>query len=253
MSVEGARKLALTADGNVDIETAAGAMKLQLPRIYQDTAGVRQPVRGGYVLEAGNVIGFRLAGYDNARPLVIDPTLVYATFFGSGAGFDIDAITTDSLGYVYLAGEANAGMATVNAFQSGDTSRISNCFVMKLDPTGTTVLYATYLGGTTSNSVLEGIAVDSAGELAGTGTTMANDFPLVNAAWSTFDVKNNQSAFVVKLSADGSALVYSTLLSGAYGAAVAVDGPGNAVAVVVEKWGLLFFLAARRKVALDRA
>jgi streptogramin lyase len=231
MSVEGARKLALTADGNVDIETAAGAMKLQLPRIYQDTAGVRQPVRGGYVLEAGNVIGFRLAGYDNARPLVIDPTLVYATFFGSGAGFDIDAITTDSLGYVYLAGEANAGMATVNAFQSGDTSRISNCFVMKLDPTGTTVLYATYLGGTTSNSVLEGIAVDSAGELAGTGTTMANDFPLVNAAWSTFDATNGQSGFVVKLSADGSSLVYSTLLSGAYGAAVAFDGPGNVYVV----------------------
>jgi hypothetical protein len=99
----------------------------------------------------------------------------------------------------------------------------------------------------------QAIAVDSAGELAGTGFSDAKDFPLVNAAWSTFDVKNNQSAFVVKLSADGSALVYSTLLSGAYGAAVAVDGPRNAVAVVVEKWGLLFFLAARRKVALDRA
>ncbi|HEY1219591.1 MAG: SBBP repeat-containing protein [Bryobacteraceae bacterium] len=229
MSIEGARKLALNPDGGVDIETAAGAMKLRLPQIYQDAADARQPVQGGYSLEAGNVIGFKLAGYDKTRPLVIDPTLVYGSFLGTG--FSINAITTDSLGDVYVAGFAGAGMPTVNALQPAATAEGGNGFVMKLNPAGTTVLYSTYFGGTTSDSGMYGIAVDSSGELAGTGFTTATDFPLVNAAWSKFDATNNQSAIALKLSADGSALVYSTYLPGAFGAAIALDGSENAYVV----------------------
>ncbi|MGB7758226.1 MAG: SBBP repeat-containing protein, partial [Bryobacteraceae bacterium] len=224
MSIEGANKLALTPDGGVDIETASGAMKLRLPQIYQDAAGGRQPVQGSYVLEANNVVGFKLAGYDKTRPLVIDPTLVYGSFLETS----IRAITTDSLGYVYLGGSAGAGMATVNALQPGDRSTGTNCFVMKLDPTGTTVIYSTYIGGPTSWAYIQGIAVDSAGELAGTGSTGGPGFPMVNATWPTFDATNQQSAIALKLSADGSSLVYSTYLGAVVGFAVAVDGSGNA-------------------------
>jgi uncharacterized protein (TIGR03437 family) len=231
MSVEGARKLALGGDGAVDIETAAGAMKLRLPQIYQTVAGARRPVQGSFSLDAGNVIGFKLASYDRTQPLVIDPTLVYGSFLGGGI-FGIAAIATDSLGDVYVAGDANAGMATVTALQPGDlTANSESCFIMKLNPAGTAVLYSTYIGGSTGSSQIEGIAVDSSGELVGTGMTGAKDFPLVNPAWSKFDTTNNQSAIVLKLSADGSALVYSTYLSGVVDFAVALDGSGNAYVV----------------------
>jgi len=77
MSIVGARKLVLSADGDVDIQTAAGAMKRRLPQIYQEIDGARRSVRGGYVLESGSVVAFKLGGYDKTRTLVIDPTLVY--------------------------------------------------------------------------------------------------------------------------------------------------------------------------------
>src|ERR1035441_8963325 len=113
---------------------------------------------------------------------------------------------------------------------SSDLGSSSNCFMMKLDPTATTVLYSTYIGGS-SYCQLGGLAVDASGELAGTGTTGAKDFPLVNAALSTFDASHGQSAFVWRLSADGGAFVYSTYLSSLFGSAVALDGAGNAYVV----------------------
>lgn len=227
MSVEGARKLTLDADGAVDIETAAGAMKLRRPQVCQTIAGARRPVQGGFSLEAGNVIGFKLAAYDRTQPLVIDPTLVYGSFLGSGA-LNIYAVATDALGNVYLAGNAGVGMATVNALQPGTSSAEGDCFVMKLNPAGTAVLYATYIGGSTGSAAINGIAVDSSGELGGTGYTQAADFPLINPAWSTFDAWDDQSAIVLKLSSDGSALVYSTYLSALYSNAIAFDRSGNA-------------------------
>ena len=228
MRVEGARQLALGADGAVDIETAAGAMSLRLPHIYQTIAGARQLVRGSFSLEAGNAIGFKLAAYDRTQPLVIDPTREYGSYLG---GFGVNAIATDSLGDVYVAGSASAGMATVNAVQPGTSSTNGDCFVMKLNPAGTAVLYSTYIGDSTGSSQIKGIAVDSSGELVGTGSAMGKDFPLVNPAWSTFDTIRNQSAIALKLSADGSALVYSTYLSGVLGLGAAVDGSGNAYVV----------------------
>jgi hypothetical protein len=209
----------------VDIETSAGAMRLRLPQIYQVIGGARRPVEGSYVLESANVIGFRLAGYDKTRPLVIDPTLVYGSYLGTG--FGPTAVTTDTSGNIYVAGNGAPGLATVSAHQPGDLTTNVSCFLMKLDPTAATVLYSTYIGGS-NYSQLEGIAVDSAGEVVGTGSTGASDFPLVNAAWPTFDAVDNQSAIVFKLNANGSGFIYSTYLSSVLGFAVALDGSRNA-------------------------
>jgi hypothetical protein len=229
MRFEGARKMAVEASGDLRVEMAGGPLWLKLPEVYQDGIGGRKRIVSGYELRAGNEVGFHLGAYDKSRPLVIDPTLVYGSYLGSG--FSVAAVATDSLGNVYVGGIAGAGLATVNALQPGSMGS-SNCFIMKLDPTATTVLYSTYIGGSGSaSSAIAGLAVDSSGALVGTGETGAKDFPLVNAAWSTYDATNNESAFVLKLSANGSAFVYSTYLSGSYGSAVALDGTGNAYVV----------------------
>src|ERR1017187_1606190 len=99
---EGAQKLTLEPAGDVRIDMAAGSMNLRLPEVYQEIAGARKPVKGRYVLRAANEIGFELARYDRSKPLVIDPTLVYGTYFGGGgASWTVGtAIATDAEGNV---------------------------------------------------------------------------------------------------------------------------------------------------------
>ena len=223
---DGTRKLALEENGDVRIETAAGVMKLRLPQVYQEAAGARKRVDGHYLLRAANEIGFELAGYDKSQPLVIDPTLVYGTYFGTG--FSKVAIATDAQGNVYLGGTANLGttLPIVNATQSGVVGS-SNAFVVKLDPTGTTVLYSTYVGGSTGET-FGGLAVDASGEAIAVGMSSSTDFPLVNPVQSQGD--KNGLVFAFKLNAAGGTFVYSTLFgsTGSNAVAVATDAAGNA-------------------------
>ena len=229
MRVQGALKLALTHEGDVDIRTAAGALTLRVPRIYQERGGARRRIEGRYVMESADTIAFALAAYDKTRPLVIDPTLVYGSFLP--AGFYVTTVATDSVGNIYLAGEAGPGLPTLKALQPGDISVDGNCFVMKLNPSATALLYATYVGGTTSESQIQSIAIDSSGELVATGGTESSDFPLVNPSWSTFDTVNGESAILFKLKAAGNAFVYSTYMSSACNYAVTLDASGNAYVV----------------------
>ena len=100
-------------------------------------------------------------------------------------------------------------------------------FVAKFDPTGSTLQYATYIGGTGSNQV-NAIAVDGTGALVATGQTDSPNFPIVNAAQSTF--RETTLAFVLKLNSAGDNLVYSTYLGASWttGNAIAVDPSGGA-------------------------
>jgi hypothetical protein len=156
-------------------------------------------------------------------------SLIYSTYLG---GSDVDAgygIAVDKFGNTYVTGYTkSSNFPTQNAFDN--TKSIADAFVTKLNATGNSVLYSTYLGG--NSSALDfayGIAVDSAGNAYVTGDTNAPDFPMKNGFDSTL---NSADTFVTKLnpSASGSAsLVYSTYLggkSGDYGKAIAVDSKG---------------------------
>src|SRR5208283_2225877 len=97
-----------------------------------------------------------------ARRLVIDPTLVYATYFGSSSP-TVDAVAVDGFSNVYMAGYTNDNLLpAVNAGILGQT----NAFIAKFAPTGHTILYSTYLGGSQVDS-LQGIAVDANGDVVG--------------------------------------------------------------------------------------
>jgi len=232
MRFEGARKLALEANGDLRVEMAGGSLSLKLPEVYQEGSGGRRRVEGRYDLRAGNEVGFRLAAYDKSRRLVIDPTLVYATYFGSGLSLSVKAVSVDGSGNVYISGYAPGGsIPTVDALQPGSLGGNGSAYISKFDPTGKTLLYSTYLGGS-QGAILTGMAADSAGNLIGVGTTTSTDFPLVNPVRSTFG--GQQAAFALKMNAAGSDLVYSTYLSGTFqdswtsANAVALDASGNA-------------------------
>ena len=162
--------------------------------------------------------------------------LVYSTYLG-GSGFDRGtAIAVDSAGNAYVTGmtASNNFPTSSAAFQKtfGDgtcgTVLCSDAFVTKLDPTGATLLYSTYLGGGDADFG-QGIAIDAAGNAYVTGSTLSTNFP--TAAPLQAAKAGESDAFLAKLKPDGTGLVYSTYLGGAdgdFGQAVAVDSAGNA-------------------------
>src|SRR5262249_35732562 len=117
---------------------------------------------------------------------------------------------------------------TQSALQPVNRGGGADAFVAKLNPAGRALGYATYLGGGNTDAGL-GIAADSAGNSYGTGFTYSTRFPTGPRVQPT--AGGNRDAFVAKLNATGSALVYATYLGGHsfdHGQGIAVDGAGNA-------------------------
>src|SRR5215213_2726468 len=185
-SVAGADQVRLDQTGRLLLSLNHGEISLNKPVIYQlDENGSRREVKGGYVVN-GNEVRFKLARFDSSKPLVIDPVLSYSTLLGSGSNDNGFAIAVDSQGAAYVTGTTDGTTfpTTSGAFKA--TSTRGGAFVTKLDPTGSTLVYSTYLSGTNEGSATGfGIAVDSAGNAHVTGTTSAPDFPTVNALKTT--------------------------------------------------------------------
>jgi hypothetical protein len=164
--------------------------------------------------------------------------LVYATLLGGGRDDRGLAIAVDGTGCAYVAGvtESDNFPTTPGAYDESYNPGYypDDGFMVKVNPDGTDLVYATYLGGN-ANDRIEGIALSGAGNAYVAGTTQSSNFPTTPGA---FDPSYNSTggvgeldAFVVKLNATGSGLGYSTYLGGLYddGAeGIAVDGEGNA-------------------------
>jgi hypothetical protein len=188
---------------------------------------------GSFRLASHNRVAFRLPHYDRSRALVIDPAVTYSTYLG-GSGYESGkAIAVDGAGNAYVTGDtASADFPTANPLQASSGTSASDVFVTKLNASGSALMYSTYLGGGAGNWGT-GIAVDSSGNAYVVGNTTSTDFPTarpiqaVNRASRTA----RYSAFVTKLNAAGTALVYSTCLGGSgenWGYGIAVDASGSA-------------------------
>jgi hypothetical protein len=160
---------------------------------------------------------------------------VYSTFLG-GSGYDFgSSIAVDSTGNAYVTGETDSiDFPTVNPLQGelGQGIHIQDAFVAKLNAAGSALVYSTYLGGENVDRGV-GIAVDSAGNAYVTGDTISPGFPIANPLQS-HHAGGTHDAFVSKLNATGSALIYSTYLGGRdddVGSGIAVDSVGNAYVV----------------------
>jgi hypothetical protein len=158
--------------------------------------------------------------------------LVYSTYLGgseSEIGFDV---AVDSTGNAYVTGNtASTNFPLANAVQGTNSGGASDAFVTKVNAAGSAFVYSTYLGGSDQDDG-ESIAVDSAGNAYVTGNTFSTNFPTANAIQpANGGTTITQDAFVTKLNAAGSALVYSTYLGGTggeIGFGIAVDSAGNA-------------------------
>lgn len=152
--------------------------------------------------------------------------LIYSTYLGGSGGATGYGVAVDSSGSAYVTGYTFGGFPTVNAIQPS-FGGAGDAFVAKISPSGSALVYSSYLGGSGSD-MGNGIAVDSSGNAYVTGNTDSTNFPTANAIQSSFIGVGN--AFITKINASGSALVYSTYLGGGIDVSngIAVDSSGNA-------------------------
>ncbi|MGA8617510.1 MAG: choice-of-anchor D domain-containing protein [Candidatus Sulfotelmatobacter sp.] len=226
--IAGASQIELDAEGNLVLQTGSGELHFQAPVIYQESQGSRVPVSGTYVVNDPTHVAFHVARYDSSKPLVIDPVLVYSTYLGGSGDDEPTGIAADSTGSIYVAGYTDSTdfpLATLGSLPAGST----HVFVAKLDPTGSNLVYADYIGGN-SQDYGYALVLDGANDVYVTGSTASSDFPLVNPYQSTYP--QGFDGFLTKISADGSSLLYSTYLGGEgsdepYG--LAIDGLGEVV------------------------
>jgi photosystem II stability/assembly factor-like uncharacterized protein len=187
-SVAGAQRIRLDRQGNLLLALKHGDVRLNKPFVYQlSDEGTRREIKGSYVIN-GNVISFKVRGADSGKPLVIDPVLSYSTYLGGNGNDQAFGIAVDSQGSAYITGTTDsvAFPTTPGAFKTND---LAGAFVTKLDPTGSTLIYSTFISGRDNSSVIisgspftaaTSIAVDSSGQAYVTGVTTDSDFPVVN-------------------------------------------------------------------------
>ncbi len=157
------------------------------------------------------------------------PVISFSTFLGGSRFTGATGVAVDGVGNIYVTGWTEAADLPVkNALQSTSGGGV-DAFVAKFDPTGSSLLYSTYLGGSGEDRAFA-IAVDSAGSAYVTGWTYSSNFPTA-AALTQGRLGGGRDAFVAKLSPAGNQLVYSTFLGGSEndaGRGVGVDINGCA-------------------------
>jgi hypothetical protein len=229
LAIGGAQKINIDAEGNLVLGTSQGDVIQQKPKIYQRKGATLTAVAGDYVITGKNEVGFRLGNYDRNAAVVIDPVLRYSTFLGGGALDAGRGIAVDSSKRAVVAGltcspdfPRTAGPTTFHG---------CSAFVTKFDFTGSRLIFSTFIGESASEVFdVGGMALDSGGNTYITGIVEFRGFPTTPGAFQT-ELKGDFDAFVTKLNANGTALVYSTFLGGGSrdaGHSIAVDSAGNA-------------------------
>lgn len=243
VSFPGASGIRVDASGDLVI----GAVRHRRPFIYQLSGGRRVPVAGSFQILADGGVGFQIGAYDQAKPLVIDPQLVYQKGFGGTPppaieGYDTvvyppdvgSAVAVDRFGNVYVAGTAfSSNFPLVNSLQPNpqcpstfsQSCSIDSLFFAEISADGNTIIHSTYLGAPSQGVALTanlttlpvGVTVDSAGNAYITGTTNGSNFPQVGGGVAT--VTQDSHVFVLKFDASGTLVgsLVGSLLPGSSG------------------------------------
>jgi uncharacterized protein (TIGR03437 family) len=228
--------MAVDAAGNVYVAGAAGPGLATTHGAYQTQyAGGTCP--GGNPTESGPC--------NNAFITKLTPSgsIAWTTYLGGSGPDDAHAIAVDKSGNVWIAGEtvspnfpttAGAVSRTFHGEIDLGPLRFGDAFVAKLDPTGSHLLYSTYLGGSGVDGAF-GLAVDASSAVYVAGSTQSTDFPTTGALATTYSGSTNQipslggNGFITKLDASGH-LVYSTFTgpTNSIATSIAVDASGQA-------------------------
>jgi hypothetical protein len=264
LGFDGARELRLDSQGNLKVRAPGGELAFLRPVAYQEIGTRRVPVDATYRV-SGNTLRFKMGAYDHRERLIIDPILSYFSYLGGSGVDNIGAATPtggpsggdgsraaaiDSAGDLYVTGyTSSTNFPTVAPFAPPPAKSAGGywAFVTKIAPDAKTLIFSTYLGGSTGYDYAYGIALDTNGNAFVVGNTGSSDFPVTAGAYQSFCsphwVNGSEEsgcsgnigyaptdAFVSKFSPSG-ALLNSTFLGGTATStaawAVAVDAAGR--------------------------
>ncbi|MDH7515326.1 MAG: SBBP repeat-containing protein, partial [Bacteroidota bacterium] len=241
MRYSGVTAVFLDGWGNLSVETPFGVLRELAPVAF--TGGVGESSRGAlpysgmgvpvaYRLE-GSEVSFHVAPYPRDRTLVIDPGLVWSTYYGGGAEDWVAGIARDAGGNVYIVGRTRSLNFPVEAGYRMASAGGWDAFLVKLNALGQRV-WATYLGGSDLDYGF-GVAVDATGGPVICGWTKSDDFPVLHAAQTAR--AGDLDAFVAAFRSDGT-LRWATYCGGSlddHAMSVAADPVGG---IVVTGWTL---------------
>lgn len=231
---EGAKSVSLRG-ATLMVETELGRITEHIPIAYQEIQGRQVPVDCAYKAYKDGV-GFVVGAYDRSVPLIIDPTLAFATYSGSYSNNFGYTATFDRAGYLYAGSTAfgNQYPTTTGAYQTAFAGGIgqganggTDIVITKYDTTGSFLVWSTYLGGS-RDEMPHSLIVDDNDQVLLLGTTGSANFPTpANAYDATFNggqaitptglgvaFPTGTDMVVARLGADGSTLVGSTFLGG---------------------------------------
>lgn len=225
-------------DGDLVLVTSLGEVKELEPFAYQKSALGIEKVKCTYHLEGQKVTFVFPEGYDTSRELIIDPVVIASTLSGT-PGFSSNyghGATFDLAGNIYTHAIAfgTEYPVTTGAIQMAFGGGGTDIAISKYNPTGTDLLYATYIGGDGGDYPHSTITTQFE-ELFVYGTTNSSNYPTSSNAYSS-ELNStgggdpwggfSQDIVITKISADGTVLMGSTYVGGSD-----VDGLNSANAI----------------------
>lgn len=235
LAFDGSSGVKVNPKGDLVVSTPKGNLVQHKPVSYQDVGGVRRAVSSHFVVDPFGAVHFQVGAFDHTRPLVIDPILVFSTYFGGSGDDSITGITTDRQGFVYVVGTTGSRNFPTTPGAVQPTPQFAGsrtAFVAKFYPQLVRPAYSTFLSSTGTDEGIA-IAVDASGSAYVLGRTFSTNFPTTPGAFAASGPRAFNT-FIAKLTPDGSTLQYSTLFPGNVSGvqisakAIALDGAGNA-------------------------
>ncbi|KAA6433992.1 PKD domain-containing protein [Dyadobacter flavalbus] len=258
LKYNGAEHISLNETGQIVVKTSVGQFKEAEPYTFQTSNGKQTEVPSHFAVTPDKSIHFVLPkGYDKTKKLTIDPELIFSTYSGSVADNWGHTATYDEEGNLYSGGTVFGTNfpATLGAFQVKFEGLV-DVSILKFTPDGSQLVYATFLGGN-STDIPSSLIVNSKNELLVLGLTSSNNFPVRSSAFqatygggssvvpiSGLDLPNGSDIFVSKLSASGAQLAASTFLGGKGN-----DGVSNPTNFTIRNYGDSF----RGEIVLDKS
>ncbi|WMX16944.1 SBBP repeat-containing protein [Aureispira sp. CCB-E] len=213
--------LQLNKNGSFTLSNSMGTITEQAPVSFQG----KKEVRSSFELE-GNSIRFKLGNYDPTKALIIDPSLIWSTYYG---GSDLDRITgcaTDANGNIFVSGYSRSTSNIASGgHQNAHGSGTEDAFLVKFNSNGVRQ-WATYYGGTGSD-IGNGCAVDPSGNIYLAGYTRSTNNIASSGHQNTYG--GGEDAFLVKFNTNGTRqwATYYGGIGSDVGDGCAIDANGN--------------------------
>ncbi|MCA9405528.1 MAG: SBBP repeat-containing protein [Candidatus Omnitrophica bacterium] len=215
LSISGALKTVVTDEGHLLLVTESGIVQMQAPYIYQMIDNKKKEIKGNFSVNKDNEVVFEVAAYDKQQDLIIDPILNYSSYLGGSGDEYIWGVEAGRDGSIYL-----FGATTSTDFPTGGGSPYQNSnagnqdiFVTKLDSSGENIVFSTYIGGSDKDAVA-GFSLDNLDNPYVAGYTKSSDFPTSGGAFQSSFGGGTNDGYILKISAQGDALDYSTYFGG---------------------------------------